>query len=184
MLPSPSYRRSLLPSSCSSASRPMGKRLLHGILMRILLALVHLLAKLLRLLLVRETKSKQTVLPLESVEESAVLIIREGIVDLLVPEHPAAGVAHVDELHPEGVADGVVGQHGGALQTRVRPSRAVRVGDVEFGDGDGLDLVACFGDGALDDELLVFAEDRGHGRGSILGGGGSVPLYLIGAWVE
>ena len=53
--------------------------------MRILLPLVHLLLELLRLLLVREAQPEHTLLALEAEEEDAVLVVGEGVVDLLVP---------------------------------------------------------------------------------------------------
>ena len=38
----------------------------------------------------------------------------------------------------------------------------VREGDVEFGDGDGLDLVVGLGDGAFDRLLVIVGEDGRH----------------------
>lgn len=143
----------------------MRERLAPGILMRILLPLVHLLLELLRLLLIRKAEPETALLALERVKEGAVLEVLEGVVDLLVPDDAAARGADVDELDPEGVAHEVVGEDGGALQAGVLPLRAVGQGDVEFGDGDGVDLVGRFGDGALDRLLLVVAQDRGHGGG-------------------
>ena len=155
--------RSRLPRTAKpTLRRPMRKRLAPRILMRILLPLIHLLLKLPRLLLVREAEPKTALLTLKTVEEGAVLEVLERVVDLLVPDDAAAGRADIDELEPEGVAHEVVGEDGGALQAGVLPLRAVGEGDVEFGDGDGVDLVGGFGDGALDRLLLVVAQDRGH----------------------
>jgi len=101
--------------------RPTGKGLTLGILMRILLPLLHLLPKLLRLLLIREAESKQRILPLEGVEERPVLVILEGIVDLLIPDHASIRGADVYELDPERVAHQVVREYGSALQAGVGP---------------------------------------------------------------
>lgn len=65
------------------------KRLALGILMCVLFAFVHFLLELLRLLLVGEGQAGETLLEFEGVEESAVLIVREGVVDLLVPNDAA-----------------------------------------------------------------------------------------------
>ena len=62
-----------------------------GALGRILLAVVHLLLERLRFFLVAERQPRQTFLELKGVEEDAVLVVREGVVDLLVPYHTAAG---------------------------------------------------------------------------------------------
>ena len=69
---------------------------------------------------------------------------------------------NVDHLEPEGVADQVVGQDDGALQARVGPSVAVGIGNVQLGDGDGVDFVARLGHGALDHLLVLVGQDRGH----------------------
>lgn len=53
---------------------------------RILLALVHLLLELLRLLLVHEAQAGEAVLQLEGVEEGPVLVVVPHIEDFLVPD--------------------------------------------------------------------------------------------------
>jgi hypothetical protein len=52
-----------------------------------LLTLLHLLDERLGLFLVGERQPRRAVLELESMEESAVLVVREVIVDFLVPNH-------------------------------------------------------------------------------------------------
>lgn len=95
-------------------------------------------------------------------EEDAVLVVGEGVVDLLVPDDAATRGRDVDQFQPEGVADQVVGQHDGALQPRVRPSVTVGVGDVEFGDGDGVDLVGRLGHCTLHRLLVLVRQNRRH----------------------
>lgn len=62
-----------------------------GVLVGILLPVVHLLPEGLCLLLICKRQAYQTLLDLEGVEEGSVLVVLEGIVDLLVPDHPAIG---------------------------------------------------------------------------------------------
>ncbi len=147
----------------------MRERLASCPLVRVLLPLIHLLPELLRLLFVRKAEPEHALLAFKGEEEDAVLVVLEGVVDLLVPQHAAVVGADVDEFEPEGVADQVVGQHDGAREAGEEPLRAVGQGEVEFGDGDGLDLVRGFGHGAFDDLFLVVREDRGHGRGGVWG---------------
>jgi hypothetical protein len=60
------------------------------------------------------------------------------------------------------VSDQVVRQHHGALQPRISPSLPVGVGNVQLGDGDGVDLVRGLGHGALHHLLVLVREDRRH----------------------
>ena len=85
----------------------------------------------------------------------------------MVPDDAAVGGTDVDELDPEGVADEVVGEDRGAVEAGVGPSLAVRVGDVEASDGDGVDFVRGFGDGAFDCLFFVVVEDGGHCGGVV-----------------
>lgn len=73
----------------------------------------------------------------------------------------------VDHFQPVRVADQVVGEHDSSLQAGVGPFPGVWVGNIEAGDSDSLDLVALFGDEALDDLLVSIVEDRGHGGGGV-----------------
>lgn len=82
------------------------------------------------------------------------------------PEASAHTYRDVDQLDPEGITDQVVRQHGRALQACVRPVGPVRVGNVQLGDGDGVDLVGRLGDGALDRQLVLVGQDRRHGGGA------------------
>jgi hypothetical protein len=61
------------------------ERLALGRFVRILLPLIHLLLKLLCLLFICKAQTCKTILQLESVEERAVLVVGERVVDLLVP---------------------------------------------------------------------------------------------------
>ncbi len=54
------------------------------------------------------------------------------------------------------------------MQASVRPFRAVRVGDVELGDSDGMDLVGLLGHETLDGLAVVVIQNRRHGGGGKL----------------
>lgn len=142
------------------------KRLALGVFVRILLPLIHLLLELLRLLLVGERQAGETLLELESVEECAVLVVLEGIVDLLIPYDAAIQGRDVNQFDPERVSHEVVGQDGGTLKAGVGPSVLVGVGNVELGDSDGVDLVGTLRDGPLDRLLVVVGQYRRHGGGA------------------
>jgi hypothetical protein len=70
----------------------------------------------------------------------------------------------VDHLDPKGVADKVVGEDYGALQTGVLPSVVVWICNVQLCDGDGVDLVGSLGDLSLDILLVVVVQDGRHGE--------------------
>ena len=148
----------LLAASIRRLHRPARKRLTPRILVRVLLALVHLLLELLPLLLVGKGHAEHALLALEAEEEDAVLVEGEGVVDFLVPDDPAVRGREVDEFDPEGVAHQVVGEHGRALESGVGPSSAVGVGDVEFRDRYRMDLVRRLRYGSFDDLFLIIAE--------------------------
>lgn len=88
-------------------------------------------------------------------EEDAVLVVGEGIIYFLVPYDTSIGRRYVDQLEPECVPHRVVCQHNSALQSSVGPSVLVGIGNVQLGNGDGVDLVRRLGNGALH-RLLVF----------------------------
>lgn len=67
---------------------------LPGLLAGVLLALVHLLDEGLGLLLVGEGQAGGALLELEGVEEGAVLVVGEALVDLLVPDDASSGRLH------------------------------------------------------------------------------------------
>lgn len=76
-------------ASCCST-----KRLVLRVLVGVLFTVVHLLLERLRLLLVRKRESSQAFFQLESVEEDAILVVREGVVYLLVPDDATVGRLH------------------------------------------------------------------------------------------
>lgn len=68
----------------------------------ILLAVVHLLQELLRLLLVDEGQARQTLLQFEGMEEDAILVVVPVLKDLLIPDNTAVsrlGVCQQDALN-------------------------------------------------------------------------------------
>lgn len=73
----------------STAAGGYAKGLALCVLVGILLAVVELLLEGPSLLLVGKRQAGQAVLELERVEEDAVLVVREGVVDLLVPDDAA-----------------------------------------------------------------------------------------------
>ena len=74
-----------------TASCGQAKRLVPRVLVRVLLAVVHLLLERLGLFLVRKGQPGLAFFQLKRVEEDAVLVVREGVVDLLVPDDAAVG---------------------------------------------------------------------------------------------
>jgi hypothetical protein len=93
------------------------------------------------------------------VEENAVLVVREGVVYFLVPYDTTVGGRHIHQLDPYSIADQIIRQHGGPLESRIRPSVPVRVGNVQFGNGNCEDLVRGLGHGALDRDLVIVGEN-------------------------
>lgn len=61
----------------------------------------------------------------------------------------------VDHLDPEGIADKIVGEDYGALETGILPSVVVWICNVQFGDGNSVDLVGSLGHLALDILLVI-----------------------------
>jgi hypothetical protein len=149
-----------------SLRRSTRKRLALGRLVRILLPLINLLLELLCLFLICKAQAGQTVLQLEGVEECPVLVVLERVVDFLVPEDTTVGGRDVDQLDEVGVTHKIIGEDGSALESSVDPSTSFfRVGDVEFGNGNSVDLVGSLGHSALDSLLVVVGQDRGHSGG-------------------
>lgn len=72
---------------------------------------------------------------------------------------------YIDQLQPESVSNCVVRQDSSALEACVGPPMLVGIGNVQLGDGDGMDLVGSLGDGALDRLLVFVREYRRHGGG-------------------
>lgn len=83
-------------------------------------------------------------------EKGTVLVVLEGVVDLLIPYHTPICGRDIHQLDPERVSDQVVGQHDCPLQTGVGPSIAVGMGNVETSNGDSLNLVGGLWNGAFD----------------------------------
>jgi hypothetical protein len=149
-----------------SLRRSTRERLALGCLVRILLALVDLLLELLCFLLICKAQTSQTILQLERVEECPVLVVLERVVDLLIPEDAAVGGRDIHQLDEVGITHKIIGKDRSALKSSVYPSASFcRVGDVEFGNGNSVDLVGSLGNGALDSLLVVVGQDRGHSGG-------------------
>lgn len=148
---------------CPAASCCGAKRLVLGVLVRILLAIVELLLERFGFLLIGKGQTCKTVFELKSVEEDTVLVVCEGVVYFLVPDDTSAGWRYVHQLKPECVPYQVVCQHDGALKPSISPSVPVRVGNIQLGDSDGVDLVGRLGHSALHCLLVLVGQDRGHG---------------------
>ena len=87
--------------------------------------------------------------------------------DTILPDHPdlsKEGTTYRDvhHLQPVGMAYQVVREHDRPLESRVRPFRPIRVGDVEPCYADCLDLVRHLGYESFDCLLVLLAEDRRH----------------------
>lgn len=67
------------------------KRLVPRVLVRVLLPVVDLLDECLGFLLIHKGQSSHAMFQLEGVEEDAVLIVLEGVVDFLVPYYSSIG---------------------------------------------------------------------------------------------
>lgn len=98
-------------------------------------------------------------------EKDAILVVGKGVVYFLVPDDTAVGRRNVYQLQPECIAHQVVGQDGGALEPGVGPSVPVRVGNVQLGDGNSVNLVGRLGHSALHCLLVLVRENRRHGGG-------------------
>lgn len=59
--------------------------------MGVLLSVVHLLLEGFGFLFIDKTKASQAIFEFEGMEENSILVIRESVVDLLVPEYTAVG---------------------------------------------------------------------------------------------
>ena len=71
--------------------RSQGKGFVPGVLITLALSLIHLLLKFPGLLLVRERQPNETVFKFKGMKECTVLVVREGVKDLLVPYNATAG---------------------------------------------------------------------------------------------
>lgn len=160
LAPRPLLRRRRRPLALLERNRVL---VVHRRPQRVLVATGNALVEVGGVLGVLKEKADKTVLDLERVEELAVLVVLEVDVELLVPDD-AAGADNVDKFEEIGVADVVVDEGDGAAEPRVRPRRAVRVGDVQAGDGGIDDLVQRLGDVALHLVPVAVVEDPHGGR--------------------
>lgn len=150
------HRSILLLSAESGLCRSTRERFALGSFVRILLSLIDLLLELLCLFLIGETQTCQAIFQFESVEKGAILVVLEGVVDLLVPDYATVGWRDIHELNEVCVAHEIVSQDCSALQASVGPSSSVRrVCNVELSNGYGVDLVGSFWNSALDSLLVV-----------------------------
>jgi hypothetical protein len=100
------------------------------------------------------------------VEERPILVVLERVVDFLIPEDATVRGRYVHELDEVGITHKIIGEDRSTLESSVDPSAPFcRVGDVEFGNGNSVDLVGSLGNSALDSLLVVVGQDRGHSGG-------------------
>ena len=103
-------------------------------------------------------------------EERAILVVLERVVDFLVPKDATVGGRDIHELDEVGVTHKIIGEDRSTLKSSVDPPASFqRMGDVEFGNGNSVDFVGSLGDSALDGLLVVVGQDRGH-RSGVQGG--------------
>lgn len=156
-----------------------------GTLTSILFPLIHLLLELFCLLLINERQASSTVLELERMEKGPILVVRERVVDFLIPQDAAIGrlqivslqnnpenrsglrhkghyeepsrqtYRYVDHLDPEGIPHQVICQHCGTLYACVRPSLLVGVCNIQPRNCDCKYFVGCFWDRPLHRLLVV-----------------------------
>lgn len=98
-----------------SASKRRSEGLGLRLLARILFPLVHFLLELSGFFFVDKRQTGHTLFEFERMEESAVLVVLEGVIDFLVPNDTPVGGRNVDQFEPEGVPNQVVAQDGCAL---------------------------------------------------------------------
>ena len=152
-----------------------------------LLPLVYLLDEGLGLFLVGKGQTGGTLLEFEGVEEGAVLVVGEIVIDFLVPDYASFGglssgislaklygvprgcvlrarvtYRHIHQFQPKGAADQVVCQDHSPLQAGVDPPLGIWIRHIEPCDRYGEDLVGGFGDIPLDGLLVGVGEDRRH----------------------
>lgn len=128
----------------------------------VLFPVVHLLLELPGLFLVDKGQASPAFLELEGVEEGPIGIVRPCLEDFLIPYDTPIARRYVHHLEPIRIPHQVIGEDDGTLPSCVVPSLPVWVGDVESGDGDGLDFIGLFWDKPLDGLLVLLAKDGGH----------------------
>lgn len=92
-------------------------------------------------------------------KEGPVLVVGPRIVYFLIPYYTLIRRRDVDDLQPIGITDQVIDQDCRSLKPCVCPSAAVRIGNVEAGDGNGLNLVGRFWDLPLDRLLVLLGQN-------------------------
>lgn len=113
-----------------------------------------------RLSSILKQQPHQTVLYLKAVEEFTVLVVLEVDVEFLVP-HDTAVANDIDQFEKQRVTHQIVDQTNGAVQVGEGPCLAVRVRDVQAGDGGVDDLIVGFGNGPSE-FLLVVSSNKRH----------------------
>lgn len=103
------------PIESGSRTRCSGEWLVLRILMRILLAVIHLFLESLCFLLIAERKAGEAFFEFESMEEDAVLVVREVLIELLVPYDPTARRRDIDKFNPKCVSYQIIRQHSSTL---------------------------------------------------------------------
>lgn len=97
-------------------------------------------------------------------EEGPIGIVRPGFEEFLIPYDASIPRRYIHHLEPIRIPHQVIGEDDGALPSCVGPSLPAWVGDVQSGDGNGLDLIGLFWDEPLDGLLVLLAKDGGHSR--------------------
>lgn len=128
----------------------------------VLFPVVHLLLELSGLFLVNKGQASPAFLDLEGMEEGPIGIVRPGFEEFLVPYDTPIARRYIHHLEPIRIPHQIIGEDDGSLPSRVGPSLPVWVGDVQSGDGNGLDLIGLFWDEPLDGLLVLLVKDGGH----------------------
>lgn len=81
---------------CRTLPSRGGKRGVFGLFARFIFAVMHLLDESLGLLLIGERQASGALFELERVKECTILVVREVIKDLLIPDHSPCGGLHQD----------------------------------------------------------------------------------------
>jgi hypothetical protein len=107
----------------------------------ILLTIRHLLEKLLGFLLIDKRQPSLTVLQLECMEESSVLVVCPFVIYLLVPDNSSTGTGNVHQFQPICISYQVICQDHRPLKARIGPFRAFGICNVKSCYGNSLNLV-------------------------------------------
>ena len=142
-----------------------------GVLARIFFSVIHFLLEFLGLLLIGERKPCKAFFKLKRVKECSVLVVIEGVVDLLIPQYSSICTlgkvsggrllirtrSHRDiyELDPKCIAHKIVRQYCSPLETCVCPCLPVRMGYIQPRNGDSNDFIGRLGDGSLNSLFIT-----------------------------